>query len=265
MNNVSIFFNTRVENSGTLAWIGDTGLAPFRYLFNGKTIRIQTGDLDQEVEIHSVASFHKRYIYSRTTWDLHSSRTGMIKTALSVVLLVPGLLFAAFKGLAYAFYDVRVKHSLVKEHFTPVNREIGSEASPIKTRGELYEALEAERESDPENHPTNALIIHGDGTLKIIEGPRILFFNPMKLVLVGASIDHEPSSFHCLDDAMASSGKWQVSPFREVTAETTNNSGVITHSINSVDEALQVTAPRRSWASCKRYHMIFTLARSQAV
>ena len=55
MGDLCIFLNSRVENSGALAWIGDKGLAPFRYLFNGKTIRVQPRESDQEIEIHHVA------------------------------------------------------------------------------------------------------------------------------------------------------------------------------------------------------------------
>lgn len=266
MNSLCAFLNTRVEGSGALAWIGDKGLAPFRYLFNGKTIRVQPRESDQEIEIHHVASFHKRgdWNSSRTNYSLKSSSTGMIKAALSVVFLIPGLILgAAFKGLAYLSSDVREKHSLAKEHFTPVNREIGSVSNPITTIEELKRALDAERLSTPKNPPTNALIIHGGGKLAINEDPGILRFNPMKLVLEGAQIVHRPCATDRLDDEMSSTGKWQVS-VRAVTSSNPGNSAANSHSVNSVDEALRTSAPRRSWTSCKRYHMIFNLARPQA-
>ena len=217
MGDLCIFLNSRVENSGALAWIGDKGLAPFRYLFNGKTIRVQPRESDQEIEIHHVASFHKRgdWNSSSTDWTLQSSSTGMIKAVLSVVFLMPGLILgAAFKGLAYLFSDVRGKHNLAKEHFIPVNREIGSVSNPITTREELGEAFDAERQSNPKNRLTNVLIIHGDGNLTINEDPGILRFNPMKLVLEGARIVHQPSATGRLDDAMYHTGKWQVSEVR---------------------------------------------------
>ncbi len=196
MIDLCIFLNSRVENSGALAWIGDKGLAPFRYLFNGKTIRVQQRSKDQEIEIHRVASFHKNGImnFSRTTLSLNSSSTGMIKAALSVVLLIPGLILGAlFKGFAYLSSRVRKNHRLTKESLTPVNRVIGSADNPIKNTKELLEALKNERESDLKNCPTNALIIHGDGKLTINNDLGILRFNPMKLVLEGARIVHEPS------------------------------------------------------------------------
>lgn len=268
MSSLCVFLNTRIEGSGTLASIGDKGLAPFRYLFNGKTIRIQPRASEQEIEIHHVASFHKmgEWNCSRTNRSLKSSSTGMIKTALSVVFLIPGfILGAAFKGLSCLFSDVREKHCLAKEHLTPIDRKMGSVSSPIKTREELRQALKVERESDLKNRPTNALIIHGDGALTINEDPGILDFNPMKLVLEGAQIVHQPSASSRLDDAMYRTGKWQISAFRVATASNPDNSGANTHSVNSVDDALQATAPRRSRTSCKRYHMIFNLARPQVV
>ena len=267
MINLYVFLNTRVENSGTLAWIGDKGLAPFRYLFNGKTIRIELRDSDHEIEIHHVASFHKSgdWNYSKTTRGFNSSSTGMIKTAVSVVLLAPSLLLAVFfKGIAYLFSRVREKHHLVKEHLTPINREIGSTSNPIKTIEALRHALNIERTSDPKNHPTNALIIHGDGALTINEDPGILDFNPKKLILDGAQIVHQPSPTDRLDDAMVRSGKWKPSTFRLVTGNP-DNPGAILNRVNSIEEALQATAPRRSWTSCKRYHMIFNLARPNVV
>lgn len=265
MSSLCVFLNTRVESSGALAWIGDKGLAPFRYLFNGKTIRIQPRKSDKEIEIHHVASFHKRGTFSRTNYDLKSSSTGMIKAALSVVFLIPGFIIgAAFKGLAYSFSDVRKKHRLTKEHLTPINRQIGTVSEPIKTRKELEDALKAERASDPKNCPTNALIIHGNGTLTINEEPGILQFNPMKLILEGAKIVHQSSNGARLDDLMHITDKWQTSSaFREATSSNPNNSRATSHSVNSVEDALRVTAPRRGWISCKRYHMIFNLARPQ--
>lgn len=264
MIDLCIFLNTRAENSGALAWIGNKGLAPFRYLFNGKTIRVQPRQSDQEIEIHHVASFHKQGTRnsSKTNWDLKSSSTGMIRTALSVVFLIPGLILgAAFKGLAYLFSDVRKKHRLVKEHLTPIDRDIGSASNPIKTRDELRQALKVERNLDLKNRPINALIIHGDGKLTINEDLGILHFNPMKLVLEGAKIVHEPSRMRRLDDAMYSTGKWQVSAVSVVTPSNVDDAATNAHHVNSIDDALQASAPRRSWTSCKRYHMIFNLAR----
>ena len=247
MNDLSIFLNTEVVNSGVLSWIGDAGLAPFRYLFNGKTISIETRASGRRIEIHHVASFHERGVWNGSTSNstLRSASTSMIKTVLAIVLLVPGLLLSIFKGLAYLFTDEN--HRLAKEHFTPVTREIGTPAHPITTISQLSVALDDERRSDPKNRPTDALIIHGDGNLEITADPGILDFNPMKLILVGARIVPQPVLRHPLSDVMARTGKWR------------------NEQAPSVIEALASAAPRREWLSCKRYHTIFQLARPQTV
>lgn len=87
----------------------------------------------------------------------------------------------------------------------------------------------------------------------------------MKLVLEGAQIVHQPSMALRLDDAMYKTGKWQVSACRVATSSNRDNSFAKSQSVNSVDDALRASAPRRSWTSCKRYHMIFNLARPQVV
>jgi len=190
----------------------------------------------------------------------------MIKLALSIVFLIPGLIIgSAFKGLAYLSANVQENHRLIQEHLTPVNREIGTVSNPIKTRNELFKALEAEYKSDSKNRPTNALIIHGDGTLTINEDPGILRFNPMKLILEGARIVHQPSAIGRLDDQMYDTRKWQVSAVRTVNASNVDDAAEGSHKVESIDDALIASAPRRSWTSLKRYHMIFTLARPQAV
>jgi hypothetical protein len=263
MSDVCIFLNTRVENSGTLAWIGDKGLAPYRYLFNGKTMQVQPRDSDKVIEIHHVEAFHEDgdWNYSKSNGLLRSESTGMIKTILSIVLLVPGIIVGiVFKVLAYLSSDIREKHSLVKEHFTPINRVIGSVANPIKTRHELHEAIAAERKSDPKNHRTDAMIIHGDGNLTINEDPGILAFNPMKLILDGVKIVHEPAMGDRLDDKMLFSGKWKVGP-RMITNDP-SIAGAKVQQAKSIDDALRYEAPKRSWTSCKRYHTIIEMAKA---
>src|SRR3569832_1698425 len=117
---------------------------------------------------------------------------------------------------------------------------------------------------DLKHRPTNALIIHGDGNLTINEDPGIFQFNPMKLVLEGARIVCEPTeAVDCLDDAMRYTHKWQVDKARVATGSNLGTTYVISHSVDSVDAALQFVAPKRRWNSCKRYHTIFTLARPQ--
>lgn len=260
MSDVCIFLNTRVENSGALAWIGNKGLAPFRYLFNGKTMLVQPRDSDKAIEIHHVNSFHidGDLNTSNTTIFINSESTGMIKTILSIVLFIPGFIVGViFKALAYLSSEIRGMHRLVREHFTPVDRVIGSVANPIKTREALSAAIRAERESDPKNRRTNAMIIHGDGNLTINEDPGILAFNPMKLILNGVKIVHQPAAAPRLDDGMIRSGKWEGGA-RIITPNNACAPGAKVQQAKSIDYALRYEAPKRSW--CKQYHTVFYTA-----
>ena len=92
MSHLCVFFNTRVENSGTLASIGDTCFAPIRYWCNGKTICLIEYLNIKAIYIHHVASFHSEGEKNCCAgWPtLKSSPTGMIKTILSIVCIVPG-------------------------------------------------------------------------------------------------------------------------------------------------------------------------------
>ncbi len=266
MNGLSVFLNSRVENSGVLAWIGDKGLAPFRYLFNGATICVQPRDSDKEIEIHHVASFHRFGINhaSNTGNFLRSSSTGMIQTALSIVFLIPGFIIgAAFKGAAYLFSDIRAKHSLVKLHFTPINRTIGSAENPITTGPQLIRALRDEALNTPKNQRTNALIIHGSEELKITADPGIIQFNPMKLIFVGGFQTVHEASFYRPDDAMYMPGKWQFNRYHVVVEGNSRNMFFKTCNVESVDEALATQAPRIGGFTCKRYHQIFQVPSPQ--
>ena len=241
MNDLSIFLNTRVENSGMLAQIGDAGLAPFRYLFNGTTVRIQKRETDQAIEVHHVQSFTDYWLGSscRSDCDLEAKCTfvagfqevfllapgvevvtpvlQMFQIGFAVAFLVPGLFLAVSKVFAYAYSDIRDKHQLAKEHFTVIDRHIGSAEKPIQTIEELKEALLNER-NDPKNQRTRALIIHGNGELNIerdCDGT-ILYLNPMKLVLDGATIIYDKKDGDWSFDAdMLYSHKWQVLTTKE--------------------------------------------------
>ncbi len=264
MNGLNIFFNTEVKHSGTLACIGDIGLTPVRYLFNGSTISKINLRPSNEIAIHHVASFHKNGIenISRTHYLLKSSSTGMIKAALSIVFLIPGLIIgAAFKGAAYLFSNVRATHSLVKLHFTPISRTIGSVNKPITNADQLNRALRDEASTTPTNQLTDTLIIHGDGKLKINEDPGILRFNPMKLILVGAQIVHKPTLHGKLDDALCDSGNWESSVVRD--GGSSGSTFVKIQQCTSIADALRAQAPRRGRLTCKRYHQIFQVPSPQ--
>lgn len=167
-----------------------------------------------------------------------------------------------YQLLSYVFINVRLRHELVKKHFTPINREIGSTACPIETLKGLQQALAAEKNKHP-RQPTNALIIHGNGNLKINEDPGILALNPMKLILKGAQIVHESSIAGRLDDAMRVSNKWKIPSSRLVVSGKGDSACLEEHTVSTIEEALKITAPYRDNTSGKRYHMIFSVTKSE--
>lgn len=245
MINFSVFFNTQIENPlyySTLSQIGDRGLAPFRYLFKGKRIYIEYSNMHL-LAIHHVASYHKYPDHrSKTTAAMVSSQESMIKTALSVIFLLPGLILGAtFKSLAYLSPAVRENHRLAKKYLTPIDRRIGSIDNPIKTSQELREALSNENILNRMHSPTKALIIYGDGNLTINEDPGICIFNPKKVILIGAKLVHEGSATGRLFEKLKSKNKWFFKVCR------------------SEEDALKCKADRKKFLSSKRYRILFTV------
>ncbi|MBS0651928.1 MAG: LicD family protein [Verrucomicrobia bacterium] len=95
----NLFLNMHTHNASGLEAIGDFFLAPSRYLFAGKTVKLlEEGHLPFELE----QSFH----YHTMHW---------LKTTLSLVVLpVTELIGAALKGLSYLSPQVREKHRLIR-------------------------------------------------------------------------------------------------------------------------------------------------------
>jgi hypothetical protein len=175
----------------------------------------------------------------------------MIKAVCAVVFLVPGLFLAIFKVFAYLFSDVQEQHRLLREHLTPIDREIGSVANPIETPEALQQALNTEFANDGERI-THALIIRGKN-LRINTEPGILRFNPLKLILNGATVVHAPSAVPRLDDEMSRTGKWEgIAGLRVVDVGSVTAAGPQT-----VAAALADTPPRREFVGCKRFHKIY--------
>jgi hypothetical protein len=266
LKDVCVFFKTRVENAGTLSQIGDLGLTPLRYLMGGKTIQLlmEGGVLN----IHSVASFHKegKYHSSISTYTLRSSPTHMIKTIGAVLFVVPGLFLAVVKLVDYAASaGARINHRLVREHLTPVNREIGTWERPIRSDEQLRAVLAGEWNNDARHRPTNALIIHADGNLEINTEPGILRFNPMRLILEGAQIVHRSSATSRLDDRMHATGKWNTGDgWRSATNANPHASVVAQRQILTVAQALEAPLRKRGWLTCKCFHEVFQLPRPAA-
>lgn len=94
----SLFLNTKCKNSHPLESIGNFFLAPSRYLFAGKTIKI-TGEEEYEVS----QSFH----YQKLHW---------FKTFVSLIALpVSEVLGSTFKGLALLSPEVRKRHQKISK------------------------------------------------------------------------------------------------------------------------------------------------------
>lgn len=116
MHSFSLFLNTRIENQGICCALGNAALIPYRYLFNGRTIRIIKTEKDHK--IHHVLSFHP--LGNRNTSlncpDLSSSKRSMLKTALAIMTLLPGLFVGVlFKTVGYLFTDVQKMDHLVRD------------------------------------------------------------------------------------------------------------------------------------------------------
>lgn len=261
MNDFCVFLNTRVENSGTLSRIGDMGLSPVRCLFNGQTVSISPAGLSSH-EVHHVASFHRKGAcnYSKTDWQLKSHTRGLLEVVAAIVLLIPGLFLATAKALAYYLSeDVCKKHRLVKEHFTPIDRTIGTPQKPITSIEELKAALDVEWKSNHKHQPTNELTIYGDENFKISSDPGIMQFNPMKLILVKTNMIHDANADDSLDNLMLMSDKWQTTNDRLQTTSIHATYARI-HRVANEDFAHNYSIPLRSWFSWKRYHAVFHIS-----
>ena len=115
MNQLSIFFNTKVEDSGKLAWIGDMGLVPFRYLFNGSTALVEFS-AEHPTRVQCFNSCRKD----------ERKAVKMLKTIVAILLVVPGVVLGLTKILAYAYRDVRNKHNEVFKDFdSSIRLELG--------------------------------------------------------------------------------------------------------------------------------------------
>lgn len=251
MNHCEVFFKTRaVHRQGIAAWIGDWGLTPVRYLFNGRDIAVLSRD-----EVHHVASFHVKGKENRasTSHDmLWSEPKSTGRTVLAIVFLIPGLVLSLFKLISYLFADVKQRRQIILDHFSPlkagavekpckqdrINREIGTIEKPITTLVQLQEELTRSRLL-PGGDRVDALIIHADGNLKIVSDPGILAINPLRLILEGAEFEPSVATQSGIDGLMADGVK----------------------RASTVEEALTVVAPRKPGAACacERSRQVFVV------
>lgn len=261
MNDLKIFLRISIDPPPLtlvhfMGAVGDMGLAGIRYLWDGRTAKVENSN--SSIYITMIPSFNKKE---------DCCLVQMIKTALAIALLVPGLLLSLLKVVALCLSaEVREKHNLVKQYLTHTgkyalcNRYIGDPTHPIKTFEELQKALTVEAQKNPEDE-TGALVIYGDGNLTINEDPGILEFEPFKLILIGAKIIHKSGPADRLDDLMKKTGKWNLSPFRLVTLGNTDNSYAGNRSAQTLDEALN--APLTKIDDYEDYHEVYTLPQAQ--
>lgn len=258
-----VFFNTEIQNQGCLAAIGNFGLTPVRYLFNGQKVATPTAGEYQcgyKSKVHHVASFHMNGAENRskTSPILTSSSRNWLKAAGATILLIPGLMLSIAKLFSYLFQDIRQEHQHVVNHFSPQNQTIGSLEKPIQDLDELSGQVYSLKEDviDIDQQPTNALIIHGNGNLQINTCLDILEINPKKLILNNANIVHDTSRTIRLDDAMKESG-WLANEARTYPTEgcwtedevsSIEKTFVKQHRVQSIEEALNDVPPIRTWS-----------------
>jgi len=107
-----IFFLVKFQDCGALAWVGDKGLAPVRYLFNGVIFKRIPFETNLDLGCHVIASFSSNPASKTPACGLVPSSTGKIRTLFAVLLLIPGFVLSVFKLLAYVFsQEIRSAHT----------------------------------------------------------------------------------------------------------------------------------------------------------
>jgi len=180
MNHLTIFFNTRIKNTGRLAAIGNFFLAPTRWLFSGQTIIAA----EDGSGIAKVSSFNWRGGVSQAYNNLQSTDSNwdyasVIIWPFLLLSFIPGVLFGSFfKALSYLSNpEAQEKHRIVKDKLTPKN-------FPFNNTGELKVLL---KQHYLTGQATNALIISGQGIIDYECVYQIMKINPHKLILDGVT------------------------------------------------------------------------------
>lgn len=265
MNHVSVFFNTRIENPTTsfnLANVslilGSWFLLPARCLFHGHKVTICTKSVTMTVDHENEYTSFSR---SESVRDMmNKPKRNFLRIALSIVFLVPGLLLGSFfKALGYFLSpSTREGHQLAIQHYTPADCTIGDENDRL-TLKQIKKELRKIDQYNPLHQPIQSLIIYAEPGTEIKEDIGILSINPQKIILDGAQLIHGPSASMdgCLDERLDASWK---SPVNSKTAKLMNNSSFAQQwRIDSVEDALQDTPPRRSLFSWERYKRIYVV------
>jgi len=126
-------------------------------------------------------------------------------------------------------------------------------ASPSKFQEELESTSKDYGHGEHSGKPMN-LVIYGD-KLGINSSPLLFSLKPMKLILVGARITHEPSGVERLDDAMADSKDWESSMIRLAPYGTFTK----IYTASSVEEALTMRNPPKLSLKNEFFRMVIVV------
>jgi len=244
MNHIGVFFNTEIEDSGTLAAIGDWGLTPVRYLFNGNKVLIEKDN--STIEVHHVESYYYKNNYSRSNRGLKSSNTDMLKCVGMIVCLIPGFFLSIFKAFAYVSADIRENHRSTVQHFTPIDITIGG-VNRITDQEELTKKLR--KEIKKPLHPLiNTLTIHAnEGILADRHGHIINLLNPKKVILDGAKTDINLETDTKILRFLKKSN-WKVINYTTINDAPT-----------TLGEAQEFTPPTKGWLTTDRWQVLIEI------
>jgi len=137
----NVFLNTAAEEAQGLEWLGNTALAPYRYLFVGQ--KAQRVDTEWRYEIMQSFDYHD---------DL------FLKTAGALISLpISATLGSALKGAAFFSQETRIRHTQIKRALQSTHIEsqhdyyqnIGIDLNPTEER---CSSLGCERRPGDEKH-----------------------------------------------------------------------------------------------------------------
>jgi hypothetical protein len=227
MHPICLFFNTRIEvlertpntflhlpesfhAKKSIAYkcqaIGDLALTPVRYLFYGRTVRIEqrrgeVSAVDHVDSFYPGVKTHESGMSCRLeSGELRSGEINCLRTVLAIVLLIPGCFCALFFKLPFYFCDELKKDREVTQiHFTPVEIEVGKEI-PITNIQELNAALgEQVCKASPYYPIVKSLTIFGkqlklqydpeDPLLLLLLSPVIQAINPKEFIFIETELD----------------------------------------------------------------------------
>ena len=225
MNNLQVFFQTRIKNTGFLASLGNFFLAPAQMLYiPSKKISIKSNG-----NIAKVKAFHF-HVYDGTgpMKDKSSKQDNKLLTTIIEVPEGPGgfifpILFIIsipstflgiiFKLISYISPLVRESHKITKDKLTPQKEmSFGTEEQGIDNVA-LKQALS---NCLMTGQKIEALVISGIGTISRENLETICQINPRKLVLNGAEIKASLQDKESLP--------YKMSPVRYTDRWGTNNS-----------------------------------------